>query len=192
MYVVITLVAVAVLVAIDQLTKWWAVGALANGTVIPVWPEVFELRYTENRGAAFGMLQNHQWLFVIATVALVAIIAALLYSGKLPRHALVTAACVLIIAGGIGNLIDRTVSGYVVDFLYFRLIDFRKIEVLVDDIEHHQDDDQHQRAHQVRKAQPEAAVVPAAVLCRRSPVGPHPLHRPFSSGAHQRRCRLSP
>lgn len=124
MYVVITLVAVAVLVAIDQLTKWWAVGALANGTVIPVWPEVFELRYTENRGAAFGMLQNHQWLFVIATIALVAIIAALLYSGKLPRHALVTAACVLIIAGGIGNLIDRTVSGYVVDFLYFRLIDF--------------------------------------------------------------------
>lgn len=115
---------IAALVGLDQLTKWWAVTALADGTVIPVWPSVFELRYTENRGAAFGMLQNQQWLFIVMTLLLIVVIGYLLFSKKLPQHPLVWTACLLIVAGGIGNLIDRIAREFVVDFLYFRLINF--------------------------------------------------------------------
>ena len=61
-----------------------------------------------------------------------------------------------------------------------RLVDLRQVEVLIDDVEHHQNDDQHQRAHQIRKAQPEAAVVAPVLPDARSSVGSHALHRPFS------------
>ena len=57
MFVIGCLVAIVLLVGVDQLTKWWAITQLAGTNGIPLWKGVFELTYVENRGAAFGMLQ---------------------------------------------------------------------------------------------------------------------------------------
>ena len=90
-----------------------------------IWDGVFELFYSENRGAAFGMLQGKQTLFLIITLC---VFAAILYGAyRLPanRHFLPLELCLTVIAAGAaGNMIDRVSQGYVVDFLYFKLIDF--------------------------------------------------------------------
>ena len=67
------LIAVAALLGLDQLVKLWTVNVLARmpGGEIQLWPGVFHLTYVQNRGAAFGMLQNQLWLFALATVVLV-------------------------------------------------------------------------------------------------------------------------
>ena len=124
MFILGCLLSVALLVGVDQLTKWWAVTQLAGTDGIPLWKDVFELTYVENRGAAFGMLQNQQWLFVAVTLVLLALVGVLLFGSKAYRHPLSVGAGVLIIAGGIGNLIDRLLNGFVVDFLNVSLIDF--------------------------------------------------------------------
>ena len=86
---------------------------------------VFELRYLENRGAAFGMMQNMQYVFVIGAVIICAVIAVLYSRMPLQRRYIPLRVCaVLLCAGAVGNVIDRIRLNYVVDFLYFRLIDF--------------------------------------------------------------------
>ena len=112
--IVLFIVSTIALIAVDQLTKIWAVTQLYEAErVIPVIEGVFELHYTENRGVAFGMLQGQLWLF-----------GAMLVRSPLRRYKLFTIPAVMIIAGAIGNLIDRILYGYVIDFLYFKLIDF--------------------------------------------------------------------
>ena len=88
--------------------------------------KVFQLCYLENRGAAFGLLQNQRIFFLIC--ALVILIFAIWIYGKLPnaQRYLPLRICIIGIcgAGAIGNMIDRIYLGYVVDFFYFNLIDF--------------------------------------------------------------------
>ena len=113
------------LVAADQLSKFWVLAALKGQGSVPVIKDVFELLYVENRGAAFGILQNHQWIFLL--IGAVILLALLWIFPKLPgeKHFLgLMLCCVFIGAGAIGNMIDRLFRGYVVDFLYFKLIDF--------------------------------------------------------------------
>lgn len=86
---------------------------------------VFELHYLENRGAAFGMLQNQKILFVIIAAIMLIIIAYTLI--KIPRtkhYYFLEFLLVAVASGAVGNLIDRVRLGYVVDFFYFKLIDF--------------------------------------------------------------------
>lgn len=116
---------VAVFLGIDQLTKYWASNVLATQGDILFWPNIFHFTYVENRGAAFGMLQNQQWFFITMTV--IVLIFIVWYWRQIPNNKWGTwmkFALILIISGAIGNLIDRVVLGYVVDFLYFVLIDF--------------------------------------------------------------------
>lgn len=116
---------VMILLGVDQLTKYWASHVLAVQGDVMLWPNVFHFTYVENRGAAFGMLQNKQWFFIIVTIVVVAFI--LWYWKNIPDNKWgnwMKFALILIISGAIGNLIDRVVLGYVVDFLYFILIDF--------------------------------------------------------------------
>ncbi|MCC8137334.1 MAG: signal peptidase II [Clostridiales bacterium] len=113
------------LLSVDQVTKLLACNYLKNSSGITLIPGVFELFYVENRGAAFGMLNNRQMLFVVIAV-LIIVLSAFVYS-RLPvekHYDLLRAVCVLIAAGAGGNLLDRLMRGYVVDFLYFSLIDF--------------------------------------------------------------------
>lgn len=119
------LVSMVVLVLADQLTKLWATVSLAGGPGIAVIPGVFEFQYVENRGAAFGILQNRQWLFIVGTVVMMVIIAMIYH--KIPmekRYRGLRISCILILSGAVGNFIDRVRQQYVVDFLYCKLIHF--------------------------------------------------------------------
>ena len=120
------LAAVIILILLDQFTKYLAVQHLLplQGGKILI-PGVFRLLYLENRGSAFGMLQNKQTFFIIFTIiVLVAILIVYSHIPKTARMLFLRIDLVLIFAGAIGNFIDRIRQGFVVDFLYFELIDF--------------------------------------------------------------------
>ncbi len=118
--IVVSFIAAAVLVGIDQLTKYLAVQYVKPAGSISVIDGFFQLTYVENRGAAFGMLQNQRWFFIGMTVVL--ILAACILLVKYRHHTWASYCCAaLIISGGIGNLIDRIALGYVVDFLSFSI-----------------------------------------------------------------------
>lgn len=120
----------------DQLTKLLAVKHLSVRDTLPLIRDVFHFTYVENRGAAFGMLANHRWVFLVfSTLAIVALGIYLFRGvsyfsdkredGTYPPLALLGGiALSLIVTGGIGNMIDRLALGYVVDFLDFTLINF--------------------------------------------------------------------
>ncbi len=110
-------------IALDQLAKWLAVKYLEPITTFPIIKQVLHFTYVENRGAAFGMLAEHRWVFIaISSVTILALLGAL-YAGYLPNM-LYKVSVSMIISGGIGNMIDRLMLGYVVDFIDFRLINF--------------------------------------------------------------------
>lgn len=116
---------VPLLVLLDQLSKMWAVRVLKPGRVIPIIKNVLELTYVENRGAAFGILQNRQIFFLLITVVVLAGVALIL--GKVPdekRYLPLTLCLLFVVAGALGNLIDRMSRQYVIDFIYFKPIDF--------------------------------------------------------------------
>lgn len=121
---VITLMTL-LLIFFDQATKGLAVRFLKGQEPFVIWDGVFELRYLENRGAAFGMLQGHQAFFLFTGLL---VFAAALYFF---RHVSadrkffpIRMIAVFILAGALGNMADRLRLSYVVDFFYFRLIDF--------------------------------------------------------------------
>ena len=116
---------IIILIIADQLTKLWALADLRGSEGIPVISGVFELQYLENRGAAFGILQDKQILFLLITVAVAVLLTYI--SIRIPEERKYTPlriCYVLLIAGAFGNLSDRVERGYVVDFFYFKLIDF--------------------------------------------------------------------
>lgn len=115
----------AVLVALDRYTKHLAVRSLREKPSRVLIPGVLELTYVENRGAAFGMLQNAQIFFVVITVVILAAVLYVLF--RMPatkRYLPLYLTLSVIIAGAVGNLIDRCTTVYVVDFIYVSLIDF--------------------------------------------------------------------
>lgn len=120
------LITAALLILIDQLTKNLAVEHLKGQEPIVLWDGVFELRYLENRGAAFGILQNQRSFFLILT-GIVLLVIVYVYLKRIPRERRflwLNFIAILFFAGAIGNFIDRFMQDYVVDFFYFCLIDF--------------------------------------------------------------------
>lgn len=111
---------IVLLIGIDQLSKLWAVNYLKEIGSIPIIENVFHLTYVENRGAAFGILQNNQTIFII--VAIVASIYGLYYLHTKKVNLVGKTGVLLIIAGAIGNAIDRVRLGFVVDYFDFRII----------------------------------------------------------------------
>lgn len=114
------------LIGADQITKAAAVRQLKGADPFVIWPGVFELRYLENRGAAFGLFQNQRWFFLILTF-FVLIGLSYLYLKRIPaerRFYPLNLIAILLFSGAVGNMIDRAAQGYVVDFFYFVLIDF--------------------------------------------------------------------
>ena len=111
---------VLLLIGIDQLSKILALKYLKNIGSIPIIQDMFHLTYVENRGAAFGMLQNNQIVFII--VALLASIYGLYYLHTKKINTLGKVSILLIISGALGNLIDRVRLGFVVDYFDFRII----------------------------------------------------------------------
>lgn len=87
---------------------------------IPVIKGVFHLTYVENTGAAFGMLQGNTWFLILTSVLVSAVVAYLIWKIK-PENRYVKISLALILGGALGNLVDRVLLGYVVDFLDFRI-----------------------------------------------------------------------
>lgn len=114
---------VAAGILLDQLTKRLAVKFLLPIDTVPIIRDALHLTYAENRGAAFGILANSRWVFLIISTAAILAMAFYLFSG-LSEGRLAGIALSMLIAGGIGNMIDRIALGYVVDFIDFRLINF--------------------------------------------------------------------
>ena len=144
---ILSAIAVFVLVALDQLTKYLAVIFLKGQPAIPIIKDVFELQYLENQSAAFGMdpvsllhkifsfevfnrnpllfLNVKMGFFIIATIVVLILFIVLFL--KIPaekRFRFVDWILVFFSAGAIGNFIDRVSLNYVIDFLYFKLINF--------------------------------------------------------------------
>ncbi len=110
-------------VALDQLTKWLTVVYLDYQESFPLWQDVLHLTHHRNEGAAFGMLSNQRWVFML--VSTVAIIGLLIYLIRFrSKNMWINIPLAMIIGGGIGNMIDRFALGYVIDFIDFTLIDF--------------------------------------------------------------------
>lgn len=124
MIYIIALVTVLLGIGLDQFTKYLAVCHLKDEPIVLI-KDVLELHYLENRGAAFGMLQNQQWFFLIITVLTVAVMIYIYTKLPVTKHAVPLRICLICLtAGAIGNMIDRIRLQYVVDFIYFKLIDF--------------------------------------------------------------------
>ena len=104
------------LAGVDQLIKYLVVVNLKPISSVTVIPGLFSLTYVENRGAAFGMLSNARWIFILFTLIIIALIIFVLFKYRV-NSKLFNIAVILIIGGGIGNLIDRIFYGFVVDYL---------------------------------------------------------------------------
>ena len=114
----ICIIIIALSIALDQISKQLVVHFLDRGNPLEIIPGVFRFSYVENRGAAFGMLDDQRWVFMI--VSTVAIAGLIVYLFKFaPKNMLLRVGLSLVIGGGIGNMIDRIAYGYVVDFLDF-------------------------------------------------------------------------
>lgn len=111
-----------VLIALDQLTKFWVVAHIELGEIKPFLPPIFSLTYLRNYGAAFSMLQNQQGLFALVTVVFLA--GAGYYFYRKATSLWIELALLLVISGGIGNFIDRLRLGYVVDMVHLDFMDF--------------------------------------------------------------------
>lgn len=116
-----------ILIYADQYTKKAAAECLRGRPPFVLIPGIFEFLYSENRGAAFGILQGRQVFFFAVAAAALAASGAAMY--RLPdfsnsRYHLLKLCISMITAGAAGNMIDRISRGYVVDFLYFKLINF--------------------------------------------------------------------
>lgn len=113
------------LLAFDQFTKYLAIVNLKDKTPFVLIDGVLQLQYLENRGSAFGMLQDKKIFLLCLGVLFMAVICFFLW--KLPKQKKFMSVHILlacIIAGGAGNMIDRFRLDYVVDFIYFVLIDY--------------------------------------------------------------------
>lgn len=114
-----------ILVIADQLTKHLAVVRLKNQAAYNLINGILEFNYLENRGAAFGVLQNQKYFFVFVALIFIGVIAFVLI--KVPaqkKYYSLNILLVMIAAGAVGNMIDRVRYDYVVDFIYLVCIQF--------------------------------------------------------------------
>ncbi len=124
----IWLAIIAVVIFLDQLTKSLTVLHIKPIPTQPIIENVIHLTYVENRGAAFGMLANSRWVFmIVSSVAIVALLVYLVW--KKPTNKWECVALSFVIGGGIGNMIDRFALGYVVDMIDCRFINFAVFNV---------------------------------------------------------------
>ena len=127
---VICILSAIAMILLDQWSKAW-ISANLKGHDNIVWiPRVFELEYLENRGAAFSCFMGRQGFLI--SISIIVVILALIEFLRIPntkRYILLHAAFTMLIAGAVGNMIDRIAQGYVVDFFYFVPINFPRFNV---------------------------------------------------------------
>ncbi|NYS32340.1 signal peptidase II [Streptococcus danieliae] len=107
----------------DQLLKSWVVDHIALGEQLTFWPGIMDLTYLQNRGAAFSILQGQVWFFFLTTFLAMVVAAYYFIKAKSSQWER-QVGLALIMAGGIGNFIDRASQGFVVDMFQLTFIDF--------------------------------------------------------------------
>ena len=140
--IIIQIILFFLLIGIDQLTKYLAASNLKGNNSVTIIKGILDFEYLENFGAAFGSLQNMQWLFYIITaIVVIALIYVFIKNAKMSKkystisdekfdnlifnnRIFLNYLLVTLGAGAIGNLIDRIFHKFVIDFIYFKIIDF--------------------------------------------------------------------
>lgn len=115
----VAVVIVAIVVSIDQLTKFFISKLISSTGSLPILKNVFYLTLVHNTGTAFGLFKNQTYFFII--ISLVIILVIFLLIKKTKGNLILKIALSLIIGGAFSNLIDRIRLGYVIDFLDFRI-----------------------------------------------------------------------
>lgn len=119
------IILIVAILAADQITKYLADALLSPlGTSVPLIDGVFHLTSTHNTGAAWGLLPGKKWFFLILTLFVVVFLVFYLYRGRKRMTLLSRITLSLLLAGALGNAIDRTIFSYVRDFFDFCLINF--------------------------------------------------------------------
>jgi signal peptidase II len=111
---------IALVAALDQLTKYLIRSSMELNSSIPLLDGIFHITYVHNSGAAFSILQGKTGLLIAVQIVVIAAVLTYLIKKRKKDHWCLLLALSLILAGGVGNLIDRAANGYVVDFLDFR------------------------------------------------------------------------
>lgn len=124
MLYVLMILAAAVVVAADQLVKFWVVANIPLHSSVEAIPGVFHLTYVQNTGAAFSSFQGMQWLFALIFVLFTAAVVWEFSKKRLPFTTFDRWCIALVYAGGLGNMIDRIRLGYVVDMVCVDFITF--------------------------------------------------------------------
>ncbi|MBP2644726.1 MAG: Lipoprotein signal peptidase [Firmicutes bacterium] len=114
------LILVVAVIFLDQSVKYWVGSKMLLGMSVPVIPNIFHFTYVNNPGAAFGLLEHRTLVFVLIAIALFAVV--IYFYPRLPReYPLLRCGIGLLTGGAAGNLIDRIRTGYVMDYLDFRI-----------------------------------------------------------------------
>ena len=123
----------ALLVVLDQAVKFLVRANISLGEGVPFLPHILQLTYVQNTGAAFSLLEEHTWILTIVSAVVSVLLAVLLARRVFPRpFAMVSLA--LVLAGAVGNLIDRALLGYVTDMfetLFMRFAVFNVADICV-------------------------------------------------------------
>lgn len=119
---------ILVLLALDQAVKFLVRAYIPLGGHVPFLPYVLELTYVRNTGMAFSLLAEHTWLLTVGSILVVAALAAAMWKGLIahPAGRIIVS---VIMAGGVGNLIDRVLFGYVTDMFATLFMDFAVFNV---------------------------------------------------------------
>ena len=123
-YVILT----AALVGLDQLVKYLVLQYIEPGAHVPFLPHVLELTYVQNTGAAFSIFSGHTWVLALISLTMSAVLALAIWKGFF-RHPVGKVTLTLLLAGAVGNLIDRVFRGFVVDMFNVLFMNFAVFNV---------------------------------------------------------------
>ena len=118
----------ALLVALDQLVKYLVLTYIPLGGHVPFLPHLLELTYVKNTGAAFSLFEEHTWLLALVSLVMSVVLALALWKGFF-RHPVGKVTLALLLAGAVGNLIDRVFRGFVVDMFNVLFMNFAVFNV---------------------------------------------------------------
>ena len=119
LYVMLTIL----LIVIDQVVKFLVRANIPLGNSVPFLPHVLELTYVQNTGAAFSLFSEHTWLLTLISAVMSVVLGVAVWK-KFFAHPFGRCALTLVLAGAVGNLIDRALQGYVVDMFNVLFMDF--------------------------------------------------------------------
>ena len=118
-----SLLIIGLFVAIDQLIKFWVDMYLKPVGSVPVINKILQFSYYENDGAMMGLMSGKTITMTVLALVCLAIIAFVIFSGKI-KFGVDYCCIILMMSGGLGNIIDRVFRGYVIDYIEVLFVDF--------------------------------------------------------------------